>query len=166
MPIIALILKAFSAPSVLAKLKAPISAILKLNSKLNTAQWLAALKAHLTAHPLSYLTVISTMYTFVPDVVRNLHLDATGDVKEQIAQVLTSLDFIPDEIKVGGDGDKDTVWGMSEAEFSKHVNSINNAKVVVEEASYILGISPMATIELATLLRAIEPQFKELYKGN
>jgi len=163
--IIGLIISALSKMKNLDVVKKAISNVIGISGKLERSAWLNAVKDHLSQHPFAYSTILSVLSINAPDSLTDIFnsVELSQDDHSHLSKMFTATSFIPPEYRTGGDGDPETVWGRSQTEFATNVAMIKKATIVVDTAAAILGITPNETIELAMLLRSIEPEFSQLY---
>jgi hypothetical protein len=164
LPIVTSIFKALGARNTLALAKKPISKALGMNPTKPDGEWLSGLKRHLTQYPLSYSTVMGVLSHYAPDAVSLIFGSVDDESRKTLVKLLGSTGVIPAEYRAGADGDVDSVWGEDKSDFLSDVKKIKSAKVVVDDLSYKLGVDPVTAIDIAMLMRAVEPEFKVLYQ--
>lgn len=143
--------------------KAKVSNALGIKTTAFDSAWIAKVSAHMDKHPLSYATVMGAISSYAPDVLSDLFDGISSDEVKALTKLLPQS-VVPHQFNTGADGSEDKVWGMSENEFEKHIAVTAQAKKVVDEAAFMLAMQPLEVIQLASLLRAIEPQFSKLYE--
>lgn len=144
--------------------KQRISNVIGIASKKLDSGWLAQVKTHLEQYPLSYTTIVGVLTSYAPEIFTSEEIESLdSETRAKIKKAMGKTGNIPPALLTGGDGVVGKVWGESTEDFSKSVEKIKNAKKVVTDAAYILGIEPKEVVALASLLHAIEPEFKELF---